>query len=155
MFKYIYIRFGNTLYRQTVGIPMGTNCAPLLADLFCYVRDFMASLSGDNQSDINAAFKPTSNYQDDLLNIDNPYFKGIVNQTYPHELQFNKIITSDTEAPFHDLHLSFSNCFVSSKIYDKRDDFDILNFPLLDGDVVPLMELKFLNLYDMLECVVM
>ena len=53
------------------------------------------------------------------------------------ELQLNKANTSDTEAPFLDLHLSISNGFVSSKIYDKRDDFefDIVNFPFLDGDV--------------------
>ena len=50
----IYIRFGNKLYRQIVGIPMGINCAPLVADLFlfCYERDFMTSLSNDNQADI-------------------------------------------------------------------------------------------------------
>ena len=56
---------------------------------------------------------------------------------YPSELQLNKANTSDTEAPFSDLHLSISNGFVSSKIYDKRDDFDfdIVNFPFLDGDV--------------------
>ena len=61
----------------------------------------------------------------------------MVNQIYPPELQLNKANTSDTEAPFLDLHLSISNGFVSSKIYDKRDDFDfdIVNFPLLDGDV--------------------
>ena len=54
-----------------------------------------------------------------------------------NELQLNKANTSDTEAPFLDLHLSISNGFVSSKIYDKRDDidFDIVNFPFLDGDV--------------------
>ena len=52
-------------------------------------------------------------------------------------MQLNKANTSDTEAPFLDLHLSISNGFVSSKIYDKRDDFDfdIVNFPFLDGDV--------------------
>ena len=46
----IYIRFGNKLYRQIVGIPMGTNCAPLVADLFlfCFARHFMISLSDDN-----------------------------------------------------------------------------------------------------------
>ena len=76
----IYIRFGTIytkLYRQNVGIPMGTNCAPLVADLFlfCNERDFMTSL------------------------------------------QLNKTNTSDTEAPFLDLHLSISNGFVSSKIY--------------------------------------
>ena len=71
------------------------------------------------------------------LLVDNPYFEGMVNSIYPPELQLNKANTSDTEAPFLDLHLSISNGFVSSKIYDKRDDydFDIVNFPFLDGDV--------------------
>ena len=65
----IYIGFGNEFYRQIVGIPMGTNRAPLAADLFlfCYERDFMASLTDDNQADIMEAFNPTSRYLDDLL----------------------------------------------------------------------------------------
>ena len=52
---------------------MGTNCAPLVADLFlfCYERDFMKSLSRENQADIIEAFNSTSRYLDDLLNIDN------------------------------------------------------------------------------------
>ena len=135
----IYIRFGTKLYRQIVGIPMGTNCAPLVADLFlfCYERDFMSSLSEINQANIIEAFNSTSRYLDDLLNIDNPYFENMVKQIYPSDLQLNKANASDTDAPFLDLHLSVSNGFVSSKIYDKRDDFnfDIVNFPFLDGDV--------------------
>ena len=134
----IYIRFGTKLYRQIVGIPLGTNCAPLVADLFlfCYERDFTKDLSSDNQADVIKAFNSKSRYLDDLLNIDNPYFEGI-NQIYPPELQLNKANTSDTEAPFLDLHLSISNGFVSSKIYGKRDDFDFdkVNFPFLYGDV--------------------
>ena len=61
----------------------------------------------------------------------------MVNRIYPPELQLNKAYTSDTEAPFLDLHLSISNGFVSSKIYDKRDvfDFDIVKFSFLDGEV--------------------
>ena len=116
----IYIRFGTKLYRQIVGIPMGTNCAPLVADLFlyCYERDFMDSLNHDNQADVIEAFNSTSRYLDDLLNIDNPYFEGMVNQIYPSELQLNKANISDTETPFLDLHLSVANGFVSSKIYD-------------------------------------
>ena len=88
----IYIRFGTKLYRQIVGIPMGTNCAPLVADLFlfCYERDFMTSLSDVKQTEIIEAFKSTSRYLDDLLNIDNPYFEGMVNRIYPPELQLNK-----------------------------------------------------------------
>ena len=69
--------------------------------------------------------------------IDNPYFESMVNQIYPPELQLNKANISDTEAPFLDLHLSVANGFVSSKIYDERDDFDFdtVIFPFLDGDV--------------------
>ena len=90
---------------------MGTNCAPLVADLFlfCDERDFMRDLSNDNQANIIKAFNSTSRYLDDLLNIDNPYFEGMVNQIYPPELQRYKAYTSDTEAPFLDLHLSISN----------------------------------------------
>ena len=81
--------------------------------------------------------KSTSRYLGDLLNIDNPYFESMVNRIYPPELQLNEANTSYTETPFLDLHLSISNGFISSKIYDKRDDFDfdIVNFPFLDGDV--------------------
>ena len=74
---------------------------------------------------------------DDILNIDNVYFDTMVSQIYPSELQFKKANISDTEAAFLDLYLSISNAIVSTKIYDKRADFDfeIVNFPFLDGDV--------------------
>ena len=118
---------------------MGTNCAPLVADLFlfCYERDFMLSLSEDNQSDVIEAFNSTSRYLDDLLNIDNNFFDNMVNRIYPSEVQLNKANVSDTEASIKDLHLSISDGFVNTNIYDKRDDFDfdIVNFPFLDGDI--------------------
>ena len=84
----IFIRFGTTLHRQIVGIPMGTNCAPLVADsfLFCYERDFMMSLSDDTQAHVIEAFNSTSRYLHDLFNNDNPYFEGMVSQIYPAEL---------------------------------------------------------------------
>ena len=61
----------------------------------------------------------------------------MVNQIHPPELQLNKSNTSDSEAPFCNLYISLLNSFVSSKIYDKRDDFDfdLVNFPLLNGNV--------------------
>ena len=103
-------------------------------------KDFIDSLNHDNQADVIEAFNSTSRYMylDDLSNIDNPYFEGMVNQIYPPELQLNKANTTDTEAPYLDLHLSIANGFVSSKIYDKRDafDFNLVNFPFLDGDVL-------------------
>ena len=118
---------------------MGTNCAPLVADLFlfCYQRDSMPSLSDDNQFEVIEAFNSTSRYLDDLLNIDNNFFDSMVNHIYPSELQLNKANVSDTEASFMDLHLSISDDFVKTKVFDKRNDFDfdIVNFPFLDGDV--------------------
>ena len=95
----------------------------------------MKSLSPENQADIIEAFNSTSRYLDDLLNIDNIYFDQMVDRIYSTELHLNKANSSDTEAPFLDLNLCISNGTVSSKIYDKWDDFDIVNFPFLDGDV--------------------
>ena len=61
----------------------------------------------------------------------------MVSQIYPSDLQLNKTNTSHTEATFYDLHLSISNNIVSTKIYDKRDDFDlqIVIIPFIDDDV--------------------
>ena len=83
---------------------MGTNCAPLVAGLFlfCYERDFLLSLSEDNQSDVIEAFSSVSRYLDDLLNIDNNFFDSMVNCIYP------------SEASYLDLHLS--DGFVKTKI---------------------------------------
>ena len=134
-----FIRFGTKLYKQVVGIHMGTNCAPLVVYLFlfCYERDFMMSLSGDKQANIIDAFNTTSRYLDDILNINNVYFDYMVSQVYLSELQFHKAYTSDTEAAILDLHLSISNDIVSTKSYDKRGDFDFenVNFPFLNGDI--------------------
>ena len=57
----IFTRFGSKLYRQIVDNPIGTNCAPLVVDLFlfCYERDFMLSLSDNNQTDIIEALTYT------------------------------------------------------------------------------------------------
>ena len=84
----IYIRFGTQLYRHIVGVPMGANCAPLVADLFlfCCKRDFMTSLSVFKQAEIVESFNSTSRYLDDLFNIDNPYFEGMVKLIYLPEL---------------------------------------------------------------------
>ena len=127
--------FVTKLYRQIVGIPMGTNCAPLVADLFlfCYEIDFMKDLSSDNQAE--KAFNSTSRYLDDLLHIYKPYFEEWSTKFIHLNCNLIKLILQIPRPPFLDLHLSISNGCVSSKIYDKRDDFDIVNFPFLDGDV--------------------
>ena len=108
---------------------MGTNCAPLVADLFlfCYEWDFMKSLTKEKRYDLIDTFNSTSSYiyryLDDLLNIDNIHFESMVHRIYPAEFQLNKANASDTEAAFLDLNLSIHNDIVSTKISDKRDDF--------------------------------
>ena len=118
----IYIKCGTKLFRQTDGIPMGTNCAPLVADLFlcCYERDFMMSLSAKRQSEIIEAFSSMSRHLDDLLNIDDKYFDGLISQIYPSERQSNKANSSETL----DLHLSILDGLIACK---KKKN--------LDGDV--------------------
>ena len=108
----------------------------LLQISFCLVmRETSCCLN--IRTDIIEAFNSTSRYLNDLLNIDNPYFEQTVGQIYPTELQLNKANSSDNEAPLLDLNLSVTNGIFSSKIYDKRHDFnfEIVNFPCLDGDV--------------------
>ena len=95
----IFIRFGSKLYRQNVGIPMGTYFAPLVADLclFCYE---MKSLTKEKRYILIDAFNSISRYLDDLLNIDNIHFEHMVHRINPAELQLNKANASDTEAAF-------------------------------------------------------
>ena len=141
---------------------MGTNCAPLVADLFlfCYERNFILSFSEDSQSDVIEPFNSTFLYLDALLNIDHNFFGRLVNRIYTSELQLNKANASDTLVSFLDLHLSLSDGFVKTKIYDKRDhiDFDIVNFPFPDGNVPRSTShgvYIFLNLFVLLEYSVM
>ena len=95
----------------------------------------MKSLTREKRNDMIDAFNSTFRYLDDLLNINNIHFEQMVHRIYTAELQLIK--TNASEAAFLDLNLSIYHNTVSTKIYDKRDDFDfaIVNFPFLDGDV--------------------
>ena len=80
----------------------------------------MDSLHHGSQADAIEALNST----DDLFNVDNTYFEGMDNQIYQPEPQLNTAnITEDTGAPFLNLHLYIGG-FVSSKTYDKSDDYD-------------------------------
>ena len=95
----IYLQFDGMVYQQIVGIPMGTNCAPLIADLFlyCYERDFMSDLQKLKRFGLIDMFNDTSRYLDDIFTIDNPVFEKHIPDIYPAELQLNKANTSDKE----------------------------------------------------------
>ena len=82
----IYVCFGNTVYRQVIGISMGTNCAPLITDLFlyCYESHFMAKIYKDpSKHDLIDNFNNTFRYLDDVLTLNNPEFSKFVDEIYP------------------------------------------------------------------------
>ena len=131
------MQFDGMVYQQIVGIPMGTNCAPLIADLFlyCYERDLQKSKRFDLiHVDM---FNDTSRYHDDIFTIDNPEFEKHIPDIYPAELQLNKANTLDKETSFLDLNIKVIGIDIHTSVYDKRDDFGfpIVNFPWLSGDV--------------------
>ena len=92
-----------------------------------------------------------------FINFDQIYFDQMVDHIHPTELQLNRANSSDTKAPFLDLNLCISNGTVSTKISDKRDDFDfdIVNFPFLDGSppayLIWGIHISILDLPDLLQ----
>ena len=91
------MQFDGMVYQQIVGIHMGTNCPPLIADLFlyCYERDFMSNLQKSKRVDGIDTFNDTSRYLDDIFTIDNPAFAEHIPDIYPRELRLNKAYASD------------------------------------------------------------
>ena len=92
------------VYQEIVGIPMGTNCAPLIADLFlyCYERDFMSDLQKSKCFDLINMFNDTSRYLDDIFTINNPEFEKHIPDIYLAEFLLNKANTSDKVNSFLD-----------------------------------------------------
>ena len=133
-----YYDFSSTICIYVLGIPYIAYgyklCAPCRR---CYERDFMLSLNSDAQSDNIKAVNNTSRYLEDIFNINNPFFYTLFPFKYRKELSLNKTKESNLSAPVLDFDLSTNNGIISSKIYDKRDDFDfaIVNYPHLDGDI--------------------
>ena len=183
----IFLRFGTKIDRQTIGIPMGTNCAPLVADLFlfCYEKDFIQAFRLPSDPIYHCTLSCILRFKEiikyclnqvsltrksgwhywsfqiplpDTLStyyIDDIYFQHMVDRVYPDELQLNKANSSDTEAPCLDLNWSISNGTVSTKIYDKRDDFDfdivISSSSMVMSLSVLHMECTYLSLFVSLE----
>ena len=115
----IYVQFDGMVYQQIVGIPMGTNCAPLIADLFLYCneRDFMSNPQKSKRFDLIDKFNDASRYLDDIFTIDNPAFAEHIPDIYPRELQLNKANTSDTETSFLDLNTRGPGSFYRAQEY--------------------------------------
>ena len=148
----IFVVFAGKVFQQTVGIPMGTNCAPLLADIFLYSHetDFIQSLLSTGKKHLASRFNLTYRYIDDVLSINNPEFENYLGQIYPAELEIKDTTESTTSASYLDLLLSIGrDGQLHTSIYDKRDNFNfhITNFPFLSSNI-PLSPCLSLNLFD-------
>jgi hypothetical protein len=136
----IFVSFGGILFQQVVGIPMGTNCAPLLADLFIYSyeSEFRQKLVKDKTIHEARAFNFTYRYIDDVLSINNSRFAEFLLLIYPPGLEVKETTDTASSASFLDLYLEFDDSGqISTKIYDKRNDFNIkiINFPNMCSNI--------------------
>jgi hypothetical protein len=119
-----------------IGIPMGTNCAPLLADLFLYSyeSEFLQKFVKDEAR----AFNFTYRYIDDVLSINNSRFAECLPLIYPPELEVKETTYTASSASFFDLYFEFDDSGqISTQIYDKWDDFNfkIINFPNMCSNI--------------------
>ena len=137
----MFVSFGGLMFQQVVGIPMGTNCAPLLVDLFLYSyeSEFLQKLVKDKKMIHEAkAFNFTYRYVDDVLSINNSRFAEFLPLIYPPELEVKEIKDTASTASFLDIYREVDDSGqISTKIYDKRDDFNfkIINFPNMCGNI--------------------
>jgi hypothetical protein len=136
----IFVIFGGRIFQQTIGIPMGTNCAPLLADLFrySYEADVIQGLRKTNEKKLARSFYFTFRYIDDVLSLNNYKFGDFVDRIYPIELEIKDTTDTDRSALYLDIHLEIdSERRLGTILYDKRDDFNfpIVNFPFIFSNI--------------------
>ena len=136
----IFVQFGRRLFCQAIGIPMGTNCAPLLADLFLnsYENEFLDNMIRSGHRRLARSFNLCYRYKDDLIVFNNKKFLDYLKEIYQSQLTVEKANKSDHLEDYFDLTFIIdSGGKLSTRLYDKRHDFDfhIVNFPYLSSNI--------------------
>ena len=135
----IFVVFAGKVFQQTVGIPMGTNCAPLLVDILSvFIRSGFHTIFALYGKETFSISVQSHRYIDDVLSINNPEFENYLGQMYPAELEIKDTTESTTSASYLDLLLSIGrDGQLHTSIYDKRDEFNfhITNFPFLSSNI--------------------
>ena len=121
-----------------VGIPIGTNCAPSLADLFLYSyeNEFLDKLVKEGKSKLARKFSLSYRYIDDLISFSNKKFKEFISDIHPKELTISETTESTSAASYLDLLFTRDKSNkITTKLYDKRDTFGfhIVNFPFMSS----------------------
>ena len=137
----IFVTCGETVFRQAIGIPMGTDCAPFLANLFLFFYEFrfMEKMTKEKSPDLYR-FRKVARYLDDLIIVNGgDVMEKYSSDIYPCELILKLENTNDQACTFLDLSLNVNvdNRKIEHKLYDKRDDFsfEIVNYPNLQGNI--------------------
>ena len=134
----IFIQVGNNVFRQCVGIPMGTDCAPLLANLYLFYFEYryMRGLLKNNFH-LARRFSNTVRYIDDLLTLNNPSFENEITNIYPPELVLKRTTESTHMVSYLDISITIFESKYVTNVYDKRDDFNfkIVKFPFMDSNI--------------------
>ena len=138
--RYLLISYEFNVFQQIVVISMGTNCVPLLADIFLYSyeAEFIQSLLSTRRKQLASRFNFTYRYIDDVLSVNNPEFENYLGQMYPVELEMKDTTESNTSASYLDLLLSIGrDGQLHTSIFDKREEFNfhITNVPFLSSNI--------------------
>ena len=136
----IFVRFGGRLFHQVIGIPMGTNCALLLVDLFLYSyeNEFLDNMIRNGHWRLARSINLCYGYTDDLIAFNNKKILDCLKEIYPSQLTVEKANKSGHLADYLDLTFIIdSRGKLSTRLYDKRDDFDfhIVNYPFLSSNI--------------------
>ena len=134
-----YFKLGNKLFRQDIGIPMGSDPAPAFANLFLFHYESSWLLSVKKSNNILARkFGQVFRYIDDLLALNDGHsFEANYQDIYPPELQLNKENEGYSSTDFLDMHIEIQDKVFTTRLYDKRDHFgfDITRLPYRDSNI--------------------
>jgi len=132
----IYVKCGENIYKQVIGIPIGLDSGQDIANLllYCYESEYVENLSKQNLTlarKLNLCFR----YIDDLFVGNLPEFKDHIYKIYPRDLEIKQESNNSEEVSFLDLKIQYYRGQLKFSIYDKREDFnfEIVNFPFMDS----------------------
>ena len=135
-----YVVYQNKVYRQIIGIPMGTNCAPDLANIYLHVfeYDYIHTLISNNNLDLAGKLCHLFRYQVDLIVFEDDWlFETLVRDIYPLVMELENTNLSPYKSTYLDMMISVHRGRYFYKSFDKRNDFgfDIINYPDIRGNI--------------------
>ena len=129
-----FVNINGAIYRQIIGIPMGTNSAPQIANIYLHVYEYLYISNLIELGDDESLEKLTNifRYQDDLISFnDLGLLESVLQDIYPQEMIVNKTNISPCKCNYLDMTISIYRGKFVVKLFDKRKDykFDVISYP--------------------------